>query len=96
MTPFTKKVYRIVLRIPFGQARSYKWVARKSGRPGASRAVGQILKHNPFPLIVPCHRVVNADGKLGGYCWGKRAKKRLLDLEKQIRSGLLTIKREKR
>jgi O-6-methylguanine DNA methyltransferase len=85
VTPFAKKVYKTVSSIPLGEVRSYKWVANKAGRPGASRAVGQILKRNPFPLIIPCHRVINASGRLGGYRWGKRAKQRLLKLEKEIR-----------
>ncbi len=93
MTHFAKKVYQIVLKIPLGQVRSYKWVASKAGRAGAARSVGQILKHNPFPLIIPCHRVINADGRLGGYCWGKRAKQRLLKLEKEIRATILTTKK---
>ncbi len=84
MTPFAKKVYRVVLKIPLGQVRSYKWVARKVGRPEATRAVGQILKHNPYPLIIPCHRVVKADGKPGGYLWGSSFKQRLLSLEREI------------
>jgi methylated-DNA-[protein]-cysteine S-methyltransferase len=91
MTPFSKKVYRVVLKIPLGQVRSYKWVAREAGRPGAARAVGQILKRNPYPLIVPCHRVVKADGKPGGYLWGSKFKRRLLIIEKEI-NKILTIK----
>lgn len=85
MTEFTKKVYKVVLSIPIGEVRTYKWVAQKSGRPKAFRAVGQILKNNPYPLIIPCHRVIKSDSKLGGYMWGKEAKKTLLDLEKQIK-----------
>lgn len=52
------------------------------GRSGSSRAVGQALKRNPYPLIVPCHRVIRADGSIGGFSEGKRLKKRLLELEK--------------
>jgi O-6-methylguanine DNA methyltransferase len=85
LTGFTKKVYQVVSRIPLGEVRSYKWVAGKAGRPHAARSVGQILKHNPFPLIIPCHRVVNTNGRLGGYRWGKKAKQRLLQLEREIR-----------
>ncbi|MBI5145362.1 MAG: MGMT family protein, partial [Candidatus Omnitrophica bacterium] len=51
MTSFSKKVYKAVLSIPLGETRSYKWVAKKAGRPHASRAVGQVLKSNPYPLI---------------------------------------------
>ena len=96
MTPFAKRVYQVVLSIPLGQVRSYKWVASKAGQPTAARLVGQILKHNPLPLIIPCHRVINANGGLGGYCWGKKAKQRLLKLEKEIREEILTTKKDKR
>jgi len=84
MTPFAKKVYKAVLSIPPGEVRTYKWVARKAGRPRAYRAVGQILKNNPYPLIIPCHRVVKSNLKLGGYALGMKMKKFLLDLEKEL------------
>lgn len=84
MTPFAKKVYKVVLSIPLGEVRSYKWVAKKAGAPLAWRAVGSILKNNPYPLIIPCHRVVKSDSKLGGYAFGIKRKKALLDLEKSI------------
>jgi len=96
MTPFARKVYRIVSQIPIGEVRSYKWVANKAGRPAAGRSVGQILKHNPFPLIIPCHRVVSTDGTLGGYRWGKKTKQRLLKLEQEIRRLILTTKKGKK
>lgn len=91
MTPFAKRVYRAVLKIPIGEVRSYKWVAGRAGRPCAARAVGQILKRNPYPLIIPCHRVVKADGKPGGYLRGSEFKQGLLSLEREI-SKILTIK----
>ncbi len=84
MTPFAKKVYRVVLGIPAGETRTYKWVAQKSGNPKAVRAVGQILKRNPYPMLVPCHRVICSDGKIGGYIFGKRKKQLLLNLERRI------------
>ncbi|MFH0762916.1 MAG: MGMT family protein [Candidatus Omnitrophota bacterium] len=93
MTPFAKKVYKVILSIPLGQVRSYKWVAKKSGRPNAYRAVGQILKNNPCPLIIPCHRVVNSDNSRGGYVFGRRNKDRLLDLEKTIKQCILKNKK---
>ena len=90
MTEFEKKVYRAILKIPIGETRSYEWVARKAGHPGANRAVGQALKKNPFPLVIPCHRVVRSSGCLGGYSWGgERVKKKLLDLERHIRDNML-------
>ncbi|MDD5729859.1 MAG: MGMT family protein [Candidatus Omnitrophica bacterium] len=88
MTDFTKKVYKAVLSIPLGEVRSYKWVAKQAGSPGAFRAVGQILKNNPWPVIVPCHRVIKSDNELGGYAGGIKRKKSLLDLEKEIKRCL--------
>lgn len=84
MTPFAKKVYKVVLSIPLGEVRTYKWVARKAGSPGAYRAVGTVLKNNPYPLIIPCHRVVKSNDKLGGYIFGVKQKRLLLDLEKRF------------
>jgi len=84
MTPFTRKVYKAVLSIPIGQVRTYKWVAKKAGKPRAYRAVGQILKNNPYPLIIPCHRVIKSDNEPGGYIFGRKGKKIILDLEKEI------------
>ncbi|MFA4993661.1 MAG: MGMT family protein [Candidatus Omnitrophota bacterium] len=84
MTKFAIRVYRAVLSIPFGQVRSYKWVAQKAGSPGACRAVGQALKRNPYPLIIPCHRVIKSDKKIGGYVFGLKQKKFLLALEKEL------------
>ena len=88
MTPFAKKVYKVALNIPLGEVRTYKWVAQKAGRPRAWRAVGQILKRNPYPLIIPCHRVVSSNHKLGGYIFGIKHKKQLLDLERNIKRCL--------
>jgi len=79
---FQEKVLRAVLQIPLGELRSYAWVARKIGQPRAARAVGQALKKNPYPLIIPCHRVVNSDGTPGGYVGGKKIKAGLIKLEK--------------
>jgi methylated-DNA-[protein]-cysteine S-methyltransferase len=88
MTPFAKKVYKVVLAIPIGQVRSYKWVAQRVGNPKAARAVGQILKNNPCPLIVPCHRVVKSNQDLGGYVFGVKMKSAILDLEKRLKRCL--------
>jgi methylated-DNA-[protein]-cysteine S-methyltransferase len=92
MTPFAQKVYRIVSRIPIGETRSYQWVARTAGRPRACRAVGQILKHNPWPVIIPCHRVIASDNTLGGYVSGLKKKRRLLGQERIIKQCLSTRK----
>ncbi len=85
MTPFAKRVYKIVLGIPLGEVRTYKWVAKKAGKPRAYRAVGRVLKTNPYPLIVPCHRVVKTDKKSGGYILGVKLKNSILNLEKKIK-----------
>jgi len=89
VTPFARKVYRVTLSIPLGEVRTYKWVAHRIGSPYASRAVGQALKNNPYPLIIPCHRVVSCGGKLGGYAGGRKLKEKLLDLERQIKKSML-------
>lgn len=86
LTGFQKKVFRVVAKIPLGQTRSYQWVAKKIGNPKAVRAVGQALKSNPYPLLIPCHRVIHQDGSLGGYC-GKaesNRKRKLLAIEQSI------------
>lgn len=81
---FQHEVFKTVSSIPFGQRRSYKWVAKKIGRPKALRAVASVLKKNKNLFVVPCHRVVASDGSIGGYVLGKKIKKMLLDLEKQL------------
>jgi len=85
MTDFEKKVLGVVLSIPIGETRSYKWVARKVGRPRAWRAVANALGKNPYPLFIPCHRVVKSSKDLGGYSLGKSIKLDLIKLEKKIK-----------
>ena len=85
MTDFERKVLRCVCRIPLGEVRTYKWVARRVGKPRAWRAVANALRKNPFPLYVPCHRVVSSCKKNGGYSLGKDLKNNLIKLEKKIR-----------
>ena len=81
-TAFAGRVLEIVRGIPFGTLRSYKWVAREAGSPKAARAVGQVLARNPLPIVVPCHRVVESDGSLGGYSGGGTdMKRRLIEIE---------------
>ena len=80
-TDFEKNVWSVLKEIPFGQTRSYKWVAEKVGKPAAVRAVGRALSKNPVPIIVPCHRVIESDGSIGGYSSGVKRKRRLLDME---------------
>jgi len=80
-TPFQRRVWQVLRTIPFGETRSYAWVARRIGQPQAARAVGAACGANPVPIIIPCHRVVASDGSLGGFSGGLRWKKRLLALE---------------
>lgn len=80
-TPFRRAVWQATQEIPRGQTRSYGWLAERVGRPGAARAVGQAMATNPWPIVVPCHRVVTSDGGLGGYGGGLDMKERLLRLE---------------
>ena len=80
-TAFPRKVWEIARLIPYGETRSYSWVAEQLGKAGALRAVGKVLARNPLPIIIPCHRVVAKDGGLGGYSGGVELKKYLLWLE---------------
>ncbi len=80
-TDFEKKVWTALKDIPFGETRTYKWVAEKTGSPAATRAVGRALSKNPVPIVVPCHRVIESDGAIGGYSSGVDKKRRLLDME---------------
>ena len=78
---FQKQVWEATRLIPYGETRSYRWVARQIGKPLAARAVGQALSKNPFLIIVPCHRVISADGGLGGFGGGLAMKSALLESE---------------
>jgi methylated-DNA-[protein]-cysteine S-methyltransferase len=80
-TPFQQDVWRAVAAIPHGQVVSYGEVARRVGKPGAARAVGNTMAANPTPIVVPCHRVVTAQGTIGGFGGGLALKRRLLALE---------------
>ena len=80
-THFQREVWEITRLIPYGETRSYAWVAEQVKKPGAARAVGQALGKNPLPIIVPCHRVIASDGKLGGFSGGVEMKRSLLSLE---------------
>jgi len=84
-TPFQQAVWSALLAIPYGETRSYADVARSVGKPDAVRAVGTANGANPVPLIVPCHRVIQSGGKLGGYGGGLDLKRRLLAMEQSLR-----------
>jgi len=83
-TPFQQRVWTLARRIPYGQVRSYNWIGMEIGRPHAARAVGNAVGANPVPLIIPCHRVLSADGALGGFSapGGPDVKARMLQLER--------------
>ena len=80
-TPFQRAVWRQLQDIPYGGTISYGELARRVGNPKASRAVGAANGANPIPIVIPCHRVIAADGKLGGFGGGLPVKKALLELE---------------
>ena len=86
-TSFQKNVWKTLQKIPYGEVRSYQWVAKAIGNPKAVRAVGQACGANPLPLFIPCHRVVNASGKLGGFSSGLGWKRKLLQLEGLLGAG---------
>ena len=82
-TEFEKKVYKALLEIPYGEVCSYKDIAIKVGCPKGSRAIGNANGKNKIPIIIPCHRVIAANNKLGGYTGGIDIKVKLLDHEKK-------------
>jgi len=82
-TAFQRRVWSYLQSIPFGETRSYLAVAKAIGRPSASRAVARACATNPVPVAIPCHRVVQNTGGLGGYRWGVARKKTLLELERR-------------
>jgi AraC family transcriptional regulator of adaptative response/methylated-DNA-[protein]-cysteine methyltransferase len=81
-TAFQRRVWEALRAIPLGTTRTYSEVAKSIGKPSAIRAVGHACATNPVSIVVPCHRVVRTDGSLGGYRWGLRRKKLLLEREK--------------
>ncbi|MFH1074516.1 MAG: methylated-DNA--[protein]-cysteine S-methyltransferase [Candidatus Firestonebacteria bacterium] len=81
-TKFQIRVWNAAKKIPYGGTRSYSRVARRIGKPGSARAVGNALGKNPCPIIIPCHRVIKNDGTIGGFSGAKSWKKILLDLER--------------
>ena len=82
-TDFQRRVWKEISKIPFGETRTYKDLAIAIGKPNSSRAVANACGKNPYPVIIPCHRVIRSDGKLGGYSGvgGVKKKKELLKLE---------------
>jgi methylated-DNA-[protein]-cysteine S-methyltransferase len=85
-TNFQLSVWRALLKIPYGETRTYGEIAKSLGKPGAARAVGMANHDNPVAVVVPCHRVVGHDGSLTGYAGGLHLKQALLSLEQQGRT----------
>jgi methylated-DNA-[protein]-cysteine S-methyltransferase len=81
LPPFHRRALLAARRIPYGQVRTYGWLAKHAGRPRAGRAAGQAMSVNPLPLVIPCHRVVGAGGALTGFGGGLALKRALLELE---------------
>ena len=84
-TEFQVKVWNEMRRIPYGETMTYKELAQRIGSPAACRAVANACGANPFPILIPCHRVIASGGKTGGYTGGLDIKLRLLEIEKQNR-----------
>ena len=84
-TDFQISVWKEIAKIPYGETRSYKELANAIGKPNSSRAVANACGKNPYPLLIPCHRVIRTDGKLGGYSGegGIKTKKMLLQQEQK-------------
>ena len=80
-SPFKRAVWQATRSIPYGETRSYQWVAEQIGKTRATRAVGRALSKNPLPIVVPCHRVVESNDNLGGFSGGTEMKRALLDIE---------------
>jgi methylated-DNA-[protein]-cysteine S-methyltransferase len=85
-TPFQKAVWNELLRIPYGETRTYGEIAKAIGRPGAARAVGLANHDNPIAVVIPCHRVLGRDGSLTGYAGGIHLKAQLLSIERRSRT----------
>ena len=81
-TDFQKSIWQELINIPYGETRTYKDIAQKINNPKALRAVGTAIGKNPFFIIIPCHRVIRSDGKMGGFAYGLDVKEKLLELEK--------------
>ncbi len=80
-TEFQRRVWRAISAIPWGETRSYAWLAMKAGRPTAVRAAANACGANPLPIVIPCHRVIASDGSIGGFSSGLNLKRRLLAIE---------------
>jgi len=88
-TPFQERVWREIERVPFGQTITYSELASRAGAPGSARAAGAATGRNPIWIVVPCHRIVGADGSLTGYAGGLERKRKLLEIEGVLQGTLV-------
>ena len=75
------KVYKKLLEVPPGMVTTYRELARTVGLKNGQRVIGRIMNKNPYPVIIPCHRVIKSNGKIGGYAWGEKIKTNMLSKE---------------
>lgn len=88
MNDLDRRVYKKLLKVPKGKVTTYSELAKAVGLKNGQRAIGQIMNKNPYPVIIPCHRVVKSDGKIGGYFYGQNVKTKMLSEEGiQIENG---------
>jgi methylated-DNA-[protein]-cysteine S-methyltransferase len=88
-TPFQERVWNEIARVPYGKTISYGELAKRAGAPGQARAAGAATGRNPVGVVIPCHRIVGADGSLTGYAGGLDRKQRLLELEGVLQRSLI-------
>ena len=91
-----EKVYKKLLEVPKGKVTTYGELAKAIGLKNGQRVIGRIMSKNPYPVIVPCHRVIKSDGKIGGYAWGEKVKAKMLSNEGiKIKNGkILDMKKD--
>ena len=91
-----EKVYKKLLEVPKGKVTTYGDLAKAIGLKNGQRVIGRIMSKNPYPVIVPCHRVIKSDGKIGGYAWGEKVKAKMLSNEGiKIKNGkILDMKKD--
>jgi methylated-DNA-[protein]-cysteine S-methyltransferase len=91
-----EKVYKKLLEVPKGKVTTYSELAKAIGLKNGQRVIGRIMNKNPYPVIIPCHRVIKSDGKIGGYAWGEKVKAKMLSNEGiKIKNGkILDIKKD--
>lgn len=85
LTPFTRNVLALLGKVPFGVWETYKGIALQCGGAGYARAVGQVCHRNPFPILIPCHRILASGGKMGGFAYGAEVKGSLIQFEEESR-----------